>query len=127
MSAVIEKSSEAARLIVFGSNDFLSDQTIQMVGSVDGTLYLNSVQLMANLVDWVTEDESLVSIRARGNFNRTLPGMEPDQQSMWEGLNYFAALLGVGLVWLFVRYRRQAARRRQLGWLASDSVQGEAA
>ena len=127
VSAVIEKSSEAARLIVFGSNDFLSDQTIQMVGSVDGTLYLNSVQLMANLVDWVTEDESLVSIRARGNFNRTLPGMEPDQQSMWEGLNYFAALLGVGLVWLFVRYRRQAARRRQLGWLASDSVQGEAA
>ena len=50
----------------------MSDQTLQMVGSSEGTLYLNSPQMIVNFVDWALEDESLTSIRARGNFNRTL-------------------------------------------------------
>ena len=92
VSSVIEHSTESARLIVFSSNDFLADQTLQMVGSADGTLYVNSVQLVTNIVDWATEDESLVGIRARGNFNRPLVGLDETQRSTIEWLNYLAAL-----------------------------------
>ena len=57
---------------------------MRMVGSADGMIYGNSNQLMANLVGWAVEDRSLLGIRARGHFNRTLEPMEADQQRVWE-------------------------------------------
>ena len=111
LDSVIQKSSEAARLIVFGSNDFVADQVLQMAGSADGTLYGNTVQMLTNLVDWAVEDQSLISIRNRGNFNRTLPGMEQGEQNFIEYLNYLLAFAGVGLVMLFFRARRRARHR----------------
>lgn len=117
VAAVIQKSPEPARLIVFGSNDFVADQVLQMVGSADGTLYGNTVQLLTNLVDWAVEDQSLISIRSRGNFNRTLPGMDEAQQSIIEYLNYALALLGVGLVMLYFRSRQQRRQAQHKDWL----------
>lgn len=127
VSGVIARSAESARLLVFASNDFVADQTLQMVGSADGMLYANSVQLLANVADWALEDESLVGIRARGNFNRTLPGMEETDQAMIESINYALAVLGVVLVMLFFRARRNARSARQRRWL-TEAVQagGEA-
>ena len=111
-ASVVEKSPESARLFVFASNGFLADQTLRMVGAADGMFYTNSVQLMANLVDWSLEDDSLTGIRARGNFNRTLPPMESAEQSTIEYLNYVLALIGVLVVYLIhrqLRARRQTA------------------
>jgi ABC-2 type transport system permease protein len=119
VSSVIERSPESARLLVFGSNDFLADQTLRMIGSTDGTLYGNSVQLIANVVDWALEDQSLIGIRARGNFNRTLPGMDSTQQSFIEYLNYGLALAGVGLVWVVFRSRMKRRAQRHRDWLRS--------
>ena len=97
VSSVIERSPESARLFVFPSNGFLADQTLRMVGSADGTLYDNSVQMLVNAVDWSLEDRTLLGIRARGNFNRTLPGdWSTDQQSRLEYINYALALAGIG-------------------------------
>ncbi len=73
ISSIIDKSPESARLFVFGSNTFLSDQTLSMIGSAEGTVYGNSLQLIANAVDWSLEDRGLLAIRSRGHFNRTLP------------------------------------------------------
>ena len=122
VAGVIDKSAESARLIVFSSNDFRADQTLQMVGSADGTMYLNSVQMIANIVDWATEDESLVGIRARGNFNRTLPGMDEAQQNVLEWANYIMAVVGV-LAVLFI-FRLQAKRRRlaHQAWLQQPAA-----
>ncbi len=117
VSSVIERSPESARLLVFGSNDFLADQTLRMVGSADGTLYGNSVQMVANVVDWALEDQSLIGIRSRGNFNRTLPGMDTAEQTFLEYLNYALALAGVGLVWLLFRGRMQRRQQQQRTWL----------
>ena len=110
VTTVIEKSPESARLIVIGSASFLADQTVRMVGSADGMIYGNSNQLMANLVDWAVEDRSLVGIRARGHFNRTLEPMEADQQRIWEYVNYALALVGLALVFGLSRQRRLARR-----------------
>ena len=110
VTTVIEKSPESARLIVIGSASFLADQTLRMVGSADGMMYGNSNQLMANLVDWAVEDRSLLGIRARGHFNRTLEPMGTDQQRVWEYVNYALALAGLALVFGLSRQRRLARR-----------------
>ena len=122
VTSVIERSPESARLFLFSSNAFLADQTLRMIGSADGTLYGNSVQMMVNVVDWALEDETLLGIRARGNFNRTLPPMENDRQTMIEYLNYGLALAGIALVFLLHR-RRMAGQARTHGqWLAGESA-----
>ena len=117
ISTVIGRSPESARLILIGSSAFVADQTIRMIGSADGTLYANSIQMMANPVDWAVEDQSLLSIRSRGHFNRTLPPMAVDEQRIWEFVNYGVA--AAGLVGIFgVNRRRRAGRRREYAkWL----------
>ena len=118
VTTVIEKSPESARLIVIGSASFLADQTVRMIGSADGTVYTTSVELMANIVDWAVEDQSLLGIRSRGHFNRTLDPMPQDQQRIWEYVNYALALAGLLLVFGVSHQRRRAkqrAYRMQLG------------
>ena len=110
VTSVIDKSPESARLIVIGSASFIADQTVRMIGSADGMIYVNSNQLMANLVDWAVEDRSLLGIRARGHFNRTLEPMETDQQRVWEYINYALALAGLALVFGLSRQRRLTRR-----------------
>jgi ABC-2 type transport system permease protein len=123
VTSVIDRSPESARLIVFSSNDFLADQMLQIIGSADGTLYGNSVQLMVNVVDWALEDQSLTGIRARGNFNRTLPTMEVGEQSVLEYFNYGLALLGIFAVLLVFRSRNGKSRALYSSWLG---LQGDA-
>ncbi|WP_341503309.1 Gldg family protein [Gallaecimonas sp. GXIMD4217] len=105
--AVIQKSPASARLILFASNDFLRDQVLQLAGAVDGNRYLNSLQLLANSVDWALDDGGLMQIRSRGHFNRTLVPMEHDQQLFWEYLNYGLAALLLAALALLQRWRRQ--------------------
>jgi ABC-2 type transport system permease protein len=121
-ASVIEKSPESARLFIIGSNGFLADQTLRMVGAADGMFYTNSVQLMANLVDWALEDDSLTGIRARGNFNRTLPPMDAADQSTVEYLNYLLALLGVLAVYLVHRQLRARRQKTVLAWMQGGAA-----
>ncbi len=122
IGAVIERSPESARLILIGSSTFVSDQNIRLIGSTDGTIYANSIEMLANVADWAVEEQSLLSIRSRGHFNRTLPPMSEDDQRTWEYVNYLLALVGVGAVFLIARQRRQAVRKRFAGWLDEASA-----
>ena len=122
VTSVIERSPESARLFVFASNGFLADQTLRMLGSADGTIYGNSVQLMVNVADWSLEDQTLLGIRARGNFNRTLPPLDEDQQALTEYLNYGFALAGIGVVFALQRRRAGKVRQTYSGWLAGESA-----
>lgn len=121
VNRVIERSSESARLFVFSSNDFLADQVTRMIGAADGTIYTTSAQMFANVVDFALEDQSLLSIRSRGQFNRTLPPMERAEQAQLEYLNYGLALLGIGLVFLWRRLAAATKRRRYASWLGTSS------
>lgn len=119
IGSVIQHSPDSARIILFSSNDFLSDPVVSMAGMANGGQYLNSLQLMANTFDWALEDEGLMSIRARSNFNRTLPTMEQSTQAFWEYLNYGLALLALAVVG-FIQFRVKRAREQQYRqWLAS--------
>ena len=119
VSNVIRQSPESARLMLFSSNDFASDQVMQISSSVGGSEYLHAVQLLANSVDWALEDAGLLTIRARGHFNRTLPGMEPSEQRFWEYLNYGMALLAIGLLACVYAYLSRLRSHRYQALLAS--------
>jgi len=124
IGGIIDKSPDSARLFVFGSNTFLSDQTLSMIGSAEGTVYGNSLQLIANAVDWSLEDRSLLAIRSRGHFNRTLPPLEEGRRLTLEYSNYALAL--ALLLMIFGIHRSRSKRRvaKYHAWLdtkASDS------
>ncbi|MDO6446242.1 Gldg family protein [Colwellia sp. 1_MG-2023] len=118
VSSVIKHAPDSARIILISANDFVQDQVLQFTGGASQNDYLNSLQLLVNSIDWSLEDRGLMSIRSRGNFNRTLPPMEHSEQLFWEYTNYviaFAMLAGMAL------WHRQQKRRKQryyLTWLA---------
>jgi ABC-2 type transport system permease protein len=112
IDSVIEHSPESARIILFSSNDFISDRVMRMIGASNGSEYLGGVQLIANAVDWSLEDQGLLSIRSRGHFNRTLPPMKEQTQFYWETGNYaMAVILLVALATLMHFRRRRRAHR----------------
>ena len=104
-TSIITRSSESARIILFSSNDFLRDQIISMESAANGSEYLNTVQLLNNTIDWSLEDVSLLSIRSRGHFNRTLPPMERSTQLLYEYLNYGLVVILLILISIIQRWR----------------------
>jgi ABC-2 type transport system permease protein len=119
LGRVIERSPESSRIILFSSNDFLRDQVIQLAGSAQQTKYLNTLQLLANTVDWSLEDAGLLSIRSRGHFNRTLPPMEQSTRMFWEYLNYGLAAFALLIIALLERRIRRMRQQRYVELLAS--------
>ncbi len=118
ITGVIEHSPESARIILYASNDFLDDRVIQLAGANTGSQYLNTLQLMANTVDWALEDQTLLSIRSRGHFNRTLPPMAQSEQLYWESGNYVVSVLILITLAVYMNYRRKQKAKRYLKELA---------
>ena len=121
ISSVISRSPESSKLLVFGSAEFLSDQTIGMISAATGSLYSNTLQLMSNVVDWTVEDSSLLTIRGRGHFNRTLPPMLDADQRFWEYGNYVLTVLGIFFVFLINNRLGRVRERRHRSWLGEVS------
>ncbi|BBN82541.1 hypothetical protein PA25_25260 [Pseudoalteromonas sp. A25] len=117
VSSVIKHASDSARIILFSSNDFVQDQVLQLTGGVSQNDYLNGLQLMVNTVDWALEDTALMSIRSRGNFNRTLVPLEQNEQQAWEYGNYVLALLLLLAMALWVQARRKRKQQQYLAWI----------
>ncbi len=116
VSRVIEKSPESARIILFASNSFLSDDVINLASSAFGSFYANGLQVMMNTVDWSLEESGLLAIRARDHFSRTLDSLSKHQQQFLEYTNYGIALLGLGVLYgIFYIFRlRTSANDRRL-------------
>lgn len=114
-SSQLNKSAAGARLLVVASNSMFSDQTMQLAGSGNGSLYLNNLQLLQNMVSYALADTELASIRSRAQFNRTLPALSVETRSFWEYANYGFALLLLLLLFAGERalHSRKKARYQQ--------------
>ncbi len=99
---VIESSPDTSRLVVIGSVEFLNDAVLEISRNLSQDRYLLNLQFMQNAIDWSVEDQDLLTIRSRGTYARLLKSMDKSEQSLWEGLNYAAALIGLvalGVIW----------------------------
>lgn len=119
VTSVIARSPESARIILFSSNDFLRDQIVYMESAAHGSEYLNTLQLLNNAIDWSLEDVSLLSIRSRGHFNRTLPSMEHDTQLFYEYFNYGLVIILLILISVIQRWRLRSRHKVYQQLLAS--------
>lgn len=106
----LSNSPATAKLIVVSSPSMFSDQMIRLFAGMGAGDALANLTFMANLVDWASQDESLLSIRGRSHFKRTLVPLERNRQMMWETLNYFMALVVLAVIALIARYRMMKKR-----------------
>ncbi|HEX5127398.1 MAG TPA: Gldg family protein, partial [Rhodocyclaceae bacterium] len=111
-SGVIDRSPDTARLVLISANNFASDMTIDVISTTLNTLYTAPTSFMQNAVDWSLEDRSLLALRGRSHFARTLEPLDRDRQQFWEMLNYGLAIAGLVIVWLVRRGLRIARNKR---------------
>jgi ABC-2 type transport system permease protein len=117
-TGLLQRSPEAARIVLYSSNDFMDDQVLKAQVMASGTQYLGPVELLLNTLDWALQDEQLLTIRSRGHFNRTLPPMEQRGQAIIEYLNYGVAITWLGLLAALYWLRKVLRRRRYAKRLA---------
>ena len=109
---LLARASEAARIVLYSSNDFLDDQVLRAQVMASGTQYLGPLELFLNSLDWALQDNELLSIRSRGHFNRTLPSMDSRAQAIIEALNYTAAVVWLLIIALIFWLSKRARMRR---------------
>jgi ABC-2 type transport system permease protein len=117
-AGLLQRSPEAARIVLYSSNDFMDDQVLKAQVMASGTQYLGPVELLLNTLDWALQDEQLLTIRSRGHFNRTLPPMEQRGQAIIEYLNYGLAIAWLALLAAIYWLRKVLRRRRYATRLA---------
>jgi ABC-2 type transport system permease protein len=116
--AVIEFSPPDARLVVFGSSAFVSDDILGLSQQLGADIAAANVQLVQNAVDWALVDTDLLAIRTRASAARALTVPE-GERGQWEWINYGIAFLGLGLVVLATWLRRRAVKPLALSEVTS--------
>lgn len=76
-----------ARLVVIGDSDFATNRYIRLLGNGD---------LMFNTVNWLAQDEDLISIRPKSASNRSITMTEAQQSTFWWLTVLFMPLAAVG-------------------------------
>lgn len=112
VGGVIDHSPDSARLVLVSSNNFGDDMTIGITSGAMGTIYTAPLTFLQNAVDWSLEDRSLLALRGRTHFARTLEPLDRERQQFWETLNYALAIAGLVVVWLVRRGLRAARNKR---------------
>ncbi|WP_296899722.1 Gldg family protein [Thiohalocapsa sp.] len=121
ISTVVEHSPPSARLIVIGSDSFLSDTAMSLATEATQSRYLKPLELVQNAVEWSLEDRGLLALRGRGQFNRLLEPVGRQQRMFWEYLNYALAAAGLALVYWVHRLVRRRRERALEAMLVEDN------
>ena len=95
-------TSDQGRLVVIGDGDLLNES---IVGAIPG-----NIELGLNMVDWLIQDEAMLSIRSKKIEPRTL-GETPENIRPWvKNINLIGPILLIVLFGLF-RWRQRKARQ----------------
>ncbi|MCC6219650.1 MAG: Gldg family protein [Deltaproteobacteria bacterium] len=121
VTSVLEKSPQSGRIILISSNEFLSDDTLNISAAIGSSRYLNSLQLIENAIDWSLEDRGLLAIRGRAHFGQTLESMTEGKILFWEYFNYALAFAGLLIVYALHRF---LLRKRTVYYTSVLSPQG---
>lgn len=111
---LIERSPDGTRMIVLGSSEFVNDTVYQISANFAGDRFVSNLQLIANAIDWFTEDVSLASIRSRGSVARILPPISEEAQNRWVIINYAVAIVGLILIAVVWQVQRRTEKPLEL-------------
>ena len=107
---LIGRSPDNTRMVVLGSSEFVNDTVYQISANFSGDRFVSNLQLIANAIDWFTEDVSLASIRSRGSVARILPPISQEAQDRWVLINYAVAISGLILIAVVWQMQRRAEK-----------------
>lgn len=107
---LIERSPDGTRIVVLGSSEFVNDTVYQISANFAGDRFVSNLQLIANAIDWFSEDLSLSSIRSRGSVARILPAISQEAQDRWVLINYAVAIIGLIAIAVVWQVQRRAER-----------------
>ena len=115
---LLTESMSDAQLVVISSTEFVSDQFLEHLGPYYTQYfglqldYQSGAQFMSNLVEWMTSDLSLASLRKRGPYTRVIRQLNDGEINRIEMINYACALISLLVISaLFVIPRRFRAMR----------------
>jgi gliding-associated putative ABC transporter substrate-binding component GldG len=94
-------STNSGRLVLVGDADFISDSFIAQ--------YPSNYVFTANMLDWLSQNETLIAIRSKGVTDRPLKQLSDTQKSIIKYANIFGItgiILIVGLIRFILRKRK---------------------
>lgn len=104
------------KLVVFGDGDFV----INGSGQNAQRLQDDNINLMANAIDWLSDDTGLIDLRTKGISSRPIdPDLEDGTKTFLKYLNF---LLPIILIVVFGIVRYQFRRRQRTKWMEEDYV-----
>ena len=105
-----------SKMVVFGDGDFVVNGS----GQNAQRLQDDNINLMANAIDWLSDDTGLIELRTKGVSSRPInPDLEEGTKTFLKYLNFLLPIiliLGFGIV------RYQFRRRLRNQWLNEDYV-----
>ncbi len=87
VAATKSLGDKEARLVVIGDSDFANNQYIRIMANGD---------LFFNTVNWLAQDEDLISIRPKSATNRSIAMTEAQQSTFWWLTVMFMPLAAIG-------------------------------
>lgn len=103
---LLAHSPPDARVVVFGSSAFVSDDLLNLAQQLDSDLAAANLELVHNAVDWSLADTDLLAIRSHTAAARTLV-IDASSRDGWRTLNLALAFIGLGLVTAFAYIRKR--------------------
>ena len=105
-----------SKMVVFGDGDFATNGS----GQSAQRLQPDNVNLMANAVDWLSDDTGLIELRTKGISSRPIdPNLEQGTKTFLKYLNF---LLPIVLIIAFGIIRFQFRRKLKNKWMSTDYV-----
>ena len=98
------------RLLVIGSNEFAGDLIAALTEQPAGEVHLANFALLANAIDWATEDTDLLAIRRTGALARTLAPLDESSRLTVEAASYILSLTLIGFVTFLPMIRRRTVQ-----------------
>ena len=105
-----------SKMVVFGDGDFATNGSGQQAQKLED----DNISLMANAIDWLSDDTGLIALRTKGVTSRPIdPNLEAGTKTFLKYLNFLLPILliiGFGIV------RYQFRRKLRNKWMTEDYV-----
>lgn len=110
-------SGAVTKMVIFGDGDFV----VNGEGQGARQLSPDNINLMANAIDWLSDDTGLISLRTKGVSTRPInPNLEDGTKAMIKYVNF---LLPILLIIIYGLYRAQVRRKIRNNLQQTDYVE----